>query len=245
MDSKKISNSTTIFTFDNIENCLTNVFLIKKPSRIFIIDTFCGPDSMRPILQPIKNSEAEKEVIVINTHFHWDHVWGNCCFKKSHIISHRLCRKLLDELWNKQIEENKKYMLGKVEKMLPNITFNEKVMFEEDGIEIFYSPGHTEDSISVFDHDEKILYAGDNLEKPLIYFEGDNIQRYIETIENYLKYDFKKVVAGHTENLTKEDMYNTIQYLKDLSKNKELNFPSEYEKNIHRKNLERANANRS
>lgn len=245
MEIKKISNNTTMFIFDNIENCLTNVFLIEKPSRFFIIDTFCGSDSMKPILQVIKNSAVTKEVIVINTHFHWDHVWGNCSFKGSHIISHRLCRKLLDELWDEQLEENKKYMLGKVEKLLPDITFNEKVMFEEDGIEIFYSPGHTADSISVFDHEEKILYAGDNLEKPLIYFEGDNIQRYIETIENYLKYDFKKVVAGHTENLTKEDMYKTIQYLNDLSKRKEMNFSSEYEKNIHRQNLKRANVSRS
>ena len=237
MKIEKISKNTTMFTFDSIESYLTSVFLIEKESKIYIIDTFCGSDSMIPILNMLNNDLDKKEVVVINTHFHWDHVWGNCSFKGNNIISHKLCRKLLDELWEEQINKNMKYICGKAEKCLPNITFDERITFENDGIELFYSPGHTEDSISIFDHEEKILYVGDNLEKPLIYVESNDIPTYIRTLENYLRYNPKKIMAGHTSNLTEEDIFNTIKYLKDLQIGKEMHFESEYTKTVHKQNL--------
>jgi glyoxylase-like metal-dependent hydrolase (beta-lactamase superfamily II) len=192
---------------------------------------------MEPILNILNTKLNNKEVIVVNTHFHWDHVWGNCSFSDKNIISHVLCRNLLDELWESQIKQNSKYISGKAEKHLPNITFKEKIIFHNEGIELFHSPGHTVDSISIFDHNESILYVGDNLEKLIIYVENTNIDTYINTLKNYLDYKPKKIVAGHTLNLTEEDIINTIEYLNGLSKGKEMHFQTEYERKIHNQNL--------
>lgn len=237
MEIKQLGNKSTAYVYDDIKDYLTSVFFIEKKSKIYIIDTFCGLDSMKPIINEINKISKDKEVIVINTHFHWDHVWGNCAFKGLNIISHELCRKLLDELWEDQINKNSEYIFGKVEKHLPNITFKEKIIFEDDGMELFYSPGHTIDSISIFDREERILYVGDNLEKPIIYVESDDVSTYIKTLEKYLTYNPQKIVASHTLEITKEDLINTIKYLKSLQFNEKMEFESEYERRIHKENL--------
>jgi len=237
MKTQSISQNATAYIYDSVESYLTNVFFIEHESKIFIIDTFCGSESMAPILNRLSNNSYNKEVVVINTHFHWDHVWGNCSFKDGNIISHEMCRELLDKLWETQIIENRKYITGIADKYLPNITFEEKIMFHNEGMELFHSPGHTPDSISIFDHNEKILYVGDNLEKPIIYVEDADILTYINTLKNYLNYKPKKIVAGHTLNLTKQDIFNTIEYLKRLSTGKEMYFESEYMRKVHEQNL--------
>lgn len=241
MEVKQICEKSTAYVYDEIESYLTSVFLIEKKSKIYLIDTFCGSDTMEPIINEINKISHDKEVIVINTHFHWDHVWGNCSFKGDNIISHELCRKLLDEFWEDQINKNGEYVFGKAEKQLPNITFKEKIAFEDDGIELFYSPGHTVDCISVFDHGEGILYVGDNLEKPIIYVESYDIDTYISTLENYLSYNPKKIIASHTLEITKEDLLNTIKYLKSLQVNEKIEFETEYERKIHKENLKAVN----
>lgn len=237
MDIQSISRNAIAYVYDSIESYLTNVFLIEGRSKVFIIDTFCGSESMVSVLNTLNTNFQNKEIIVINTHFHWDHVWGNCSFRGKNIISHEICRELLDKQWETQVNKNKRYIEGKVEKCLPGITFKEKIIFHDEGIELFYSPGHTVDSISIFDHNERILYVGDNLEKPIIYVENDDISAYIKTLENYLNYKPKKIAAGHTLNLTEENIFETIEYLNGLSIGKEMHFESEYERKIHYQNL--------
>lgn len=234
MENIKISKNSNVFIYNDIESYTTNVFLIEKKSKIFLIDTFCGPDSMMPIKKILEHNN--KEVIVINTHFHWDHVWGNSSFKKNIIISHELCRELLDKYWEEQLKKNEKYILGNIEKYLPNLTFKENINFYNEGIEIFYSPGHTIDSISIFDHDEKILYVGDNLEKPIIYVENNDIKTYIKTLNKYLDYKPKKIIASHTLNLTEENIHQTIKYLNDLKNGNKIEFENEYMRKIHIEN---------
>lgn len=230
---EKISGSCKVYIFYELGEYLTNVFVIEKKNRAYIIDTFCGDGYMKPILKSLGN----KEIVVINTHFHWDHVLGNCCFDGCKIISHEKCRELLDACWESQLTENKKYVLGNADKKLPNVTFDSKVYFEDDEIELFYSPGHTADSISIYDHEEEILYVGDNLEKPIVYLENGDVEAYIKTLETYISYKPKKIMAGHTLNLNEKDILDTIEYLKGLKDGKRFCFKSEYEERVHRENI--------
>ncbi|MCX7708307.1 MAG: MBL fold metallo-hydrolase [Clostridia bacterium] len=237
MNTQTISPKAKVYVFDSIEDYVTHVFLIEKKSRFYLIDTFCGSDSMVPVLDTIHLSPQQKDVIVINTHFHWDHVWGNCCFAGCTIISHEKCRKSMETHWETQLDKNRNYISGKAEKCLPNLTFTEKLTFCEDGIEIFYSPGHTEDCISVFDHEEGILYVGDNLEKPIIYVESSDIPAYVKTLERYLRYPATQIVSGHTLGLTKKDILSAIEYLNFLSTGHPMTFESAYAQKIHLQNL--------
>ena len=177
-----------------------NLGLILAKNRNYVIDTGLGSGSVVPVLEYIGNSP--KPIIVINTHCHWDHIWGNWVFENSLIISHALCRELEDKHWDDVLKENSKSVDGEVRKCLPNLVFERGLYFPDDGIKVFHSPGHTADCISVFDEAGKVLYAGDNI--------GDteeNIVPYIDTdpvifqslIETYRKYDFDICISGHNK----------------------------------------------
>ncbi|MDP4094718.1 MAG: MBL fold metallo-hydrolase, partial [Bacillota bacterium] len=88
------------------------------------------------------------------------------------------------------------------------------------------------------DHKEKVLYTGDNLEKPIVYVEDYDIQTYIDTLENYLKYYAEIIVSGHTLYLQNEDILKTIKYLKGLKEGRTFEFQTEYEREIHMENLQ-------
>ena len=232
MEVTKYGKRTTIITFDELVNYKTSVFIIESSKRIYIIDTFCGTKSMDTVIKTINNYE-NKQIIVINTHFHWDHVWGNSVFKDEIIISCELTKKYIIENWANEYSKNKKSIQGKAIQTLPNLTFKGKINFEEDGIEIFQTPGHTKDSISIYDRIDNTLIVGDNLEKPIIYVENDAIQEYINTLKDYKKFENPKIFASHTLELNTTDIDNTIDYLEGLIEKREFNFKDDYVKKIH------------
>ena len=134
------------------------VILGKKHN--FIIDTGVGGDCANAMLEYI--GEDSKPIIVINTHHDWDHAAGNWIFEGSTIIAHGLCYDIMDKMWDKMIEwarQNDRYFNGEVHKCLPNLLFENSIYFPEDGISIFHTPGHTEDSISVFDSVDQVLHV--------------------------------------------------------------------------------------
>mgnify|MGYP000884136544 FL=1 len=233
LKKEKISNRCTAYIFHDL-GIDTFVYLVETKKKVFIVDTFCGSLSMEPILVDLEKMIGKKAIIV-NTHFHWDHVWGNCAFSEE-IISHGKCRAYLDRYWEKQIEAHKKQIRGRTEKKLPTITFSDRFCYPEEGIELFYSPGHTDDSISLFDHDDKLLYAGDNLEKPLIYVEDNDLETYIKTLEKYIAFSPKMIMAGHSMGLTGEDLLGAIDYLRRLGAGEEMVFTTEYERSVHENN---------
>jgi len=237
MNITRKNKDTTIFTFDNIEEYNTHVFLIEKKNSIYLIDKYCGSESSEVIIDYIESALPSKNITVMNTHFHWDHIWGNISFRDKTIVSHCLCRDLSQKHWDSQISENKKYILGDIEPIFADITFDKTLCFPEDGIELFHSPGHSDDSISIYDNEKKILYVGDNIEKPIVYFEGCSINTYIDTLENYKRYDILEIHGSHTLQLQKEDIDSTIDYLNKLKTKETLDFSSAYENKVHNENL--------
>lgn len=234
MRKEKISNRSTAYIFDDLGDIDTFVYLIETEKRIFVVDTFCGSLSMKPILGDLEKMR-KKRAMIVNTHFHWDHVWGNCAFTEE-VISHVKCRAYLDRCWEEDLKAHKNHIRGRAKKRLPTITFNERICFPEEGIEFFYSPGHTDDSISLFDHEEKILYVGDNLEKPLVYVEDNDLVRYINTLKKYIELKPKTMMAGHSMEITSRDILDTIDYLRRLEAGEEMVFATECERTTHESN---------
>jgi glyoxylase-like metal-dependent hydrolase (beta-lactamase superfamily II) len=237
MKTREINNHTTAFIFDEITGFETAVFLINKPNRYYLIDTFCGADSMRAVLSYIEGLPDRKRLVVINTHFHWDHIWGNCMFRNRDIISHVACRTLIEKNWDEQQETNKEYIMGNNEMTLPNLTFQQSLKYEDDGIEIFHSPGHTRDSISIFDTEQSTLFVGDNIEKPLMFLENKDLNSYLITLEKYIDYQPELIIASHSIDITKEDLTMSINYIKDLISETPISFEDSFVQLIHKKNM--------
>lgn len=211
---QNVKNRGFLFTFDSFPDCNLNLYLIKGSKFNYIIDTGLGSSSLTQIKEYIKGNE--KPALVINTHHHWDHIWGNNEFSDSLIVSHVLCRRIIDEKWGEMLEKYKDYSYGSVVKCLPNVVFDSDLYFPEDKIRLFYTPGHTIDSISILDEEEKVIIAGDNIGDtmeeltPSLYCEKEN---YINTLKKYKEIDFDTCISGHNTVLGKdaiEKIWNTI-----------------------------------
>jgi glyoxylase-like metal-dependent hydrolase (beta-lactamase superfamily II) len=214
MDIQKVGKRSMIFTY-SFPKWDLNLHLIEAEKYNYVIDTGLGDLSVEPIKKQIEASG--KPVIVINTHYHWDHIWGNCAFENSVIISHRLCREIITAKWDDMLSQYSRHIYGEVEKSLPNITFDSEIYFPDDGIRIIYTPGHTEDCISVLDERDGVLNAGDNI--------GDNMvnivpeldcpkEIYIKTLDVYKSMDFEFCVSGHNRVLGRDIIDKIAEELK-------------------------------
>ncbi len=205
MKIKKIKNRSILFTNSIPSGWDLNVQLIMGDKYNYIIDTGLGSLSIAPIKEYIKHDN--KSIIVINTHHHWDHIWGNSSLENYIIISHKLCREMIELNWEDMMHKNKKHLHGEAEMYLPNLTFEKELYFPEDKIRLIYTPGHTIDSISVIDEMEKVINVGDNIGDsiddiiPSIYCEKNE---YINTLLKYRDMDFDTCISGHNIILEKQ-----------------------------------------
>jgi len=201
MKAVKITDRNIMFFKPTIYEWDLNLGLILGKNRNYIIDTGVGSGSVKPILDFIGGDK--KPIVVVNTHWHWDHIWGNWVFKDSVIISHSICRALADKHWDEDVEKNAQHVIdGEVYKQLPNLVFENKLYFPDDGISIFHSPGHTADCISVYDEIDKVLHAGDNIgdtNDAIVPHIDTDLETFIELIALYEKYDFEVCISGHNK----------------------------------------------
>lgn len=60
------------------ENCNSAIFLLKDGA--LVVDTGSTPSTGRELVREIKKLTDKPVRYVVNTHFHWDHYWGNEAF---------------------------------------------------------------------------------------------------------------------------------------------------------------------
>lgn len=204
MTAERIKNRGILFTYKEPGWDL-HLYLIRGRKYNYLIDTGLGSLCIEPVKEYLK--EKGNETIVINTHYHWDHVWGNGSFQNCTIIAHKLCRDMIQANWGEMLQRNGKYCMGEVQIKLPDLVFNNELYFTEDRIRLFYTPGHTVDSISILDEEEKVLFAGDNIGDseedllPSLYCEKEI---YADTLKKYKELEFDTCLSGHNVILNKD-----------------------------------------
>ncbi|MEO6529742.1 MAG: MBL fold metallo-hydrolase [Specibacter sp.] len=62
------------------DRALVNMGLVIGEERALVVDTGCGPRHAREILLAVRTLTA-LPLVVVNTHAHWDHFFGNAVFK--------------------------------------------------------------------------------------------------------------------------------------------------------------------
>lgn len=180
-----------------IEGCPTNCFVVRGVARNYIIDTGFGSETSSAAMDL---ADGGKPTIVINTHYHWDHIWGNGFFGNGIIIGHDRILAKIESEWDNMLGRNPECRAGTIEKKLPNLTFNAEMTFADDGIELFHTPGHSEDSISVFSRRDSVLFAGDNIgdnEENFCPYLDCDVGGYIASMEKCLDKHPLIVVSGH------------------------------------------------
>ncbi|PCJ18943.1 MAG: hypothetical protein COB02_09425 [Candidatus Cloacimonadota bacterium] len=219
MNPTQISNRGFLFKFDDTNSNFsqeTNVYVVIAKNKVFVADTHCGCDSMGYVKDFIKEKCPLHEIVVINTHYDWDHVFGNYAFKDKTIIAHQKTYQLLNKFWFKMFENNKKYTDGDCSKCLPNLLFKEELGFMQEDVRIFYTPGHTSDSISIYDKKDKVLFVADNLELPLPYLQDPHLDRYVKSLDKYEAINFDTLICSHNGVIDRSVIVMTKDYLLDI-----------------------------
>jgi glyoxylase-like metal-dependent hydrolase (beta-lactamase superfamily II) len=187
------------------------IYVINGDKHLFICDTGMVPDQMESIKLYLKEQNLDsKPIVIFNTHHHHDHRAGNHVIDSAQIVSHELCRENL----LKQIKEN----AGQKTKIkLPNQVFKDKLMYQEDNVEFFHSPGHSEDCSTCYDYVDQVLFVGDNLVDPLPLPTWHKLDTYLESLDVYNDSEAQTIVLGH--NLVLKDksfVKNTMEYIENF-----------------------------
>ncbi len=233
MNWQKVGSRGYLFTFEDPYQ--TNVYVINGDKHLFICDTFLGTESMEEVLKVLKTEEIEnKPIIVFISHADYDHYWGNGAFKEDLIIAHYNCLSRIEQEHNETIEKYSDDKRKTVELVLPTLLFTDKVIFHEDQVEFFFSPGHQIDSSSCYDSKDKVLFVGDNIEDPFPYLNHLNFEDYLAVLDYYLSLPTNFIITGHDNLMTDTtlleknrkylaDFIGSTINIEDLSK-KELSF---------------------
>lgn len=244
MKIKKVGNRGILFTFMELKkssyDCVTNVYVINGRNNYFICDTYLGPYYMKNVKEYLETNYGKKDYIVFNSHSHWDHIWGNSEFKNCIIISHEVCRNFIIEYGKEELTANSNQFAKEyIDIVLPNITFDNKIIFNDEGIEFFYSPGHSEDSASCYDLIDNMLFVGDNVDDPIpSCICWNELDRYKETLERYLVRGANIIVQSHGDIMDNEVIRSNIDYLVKLKSNEKINFSKEDILKKHLDNIE-------
>jgi len=199
MKINRLSSRHVVFANSMHPSWILNLHLIIGKKYNYIIDTGFGPENLDEIYDI---GGMDRPYIIINSHFHWDHIWGNCNAKNFPIISHRLCPELISKSFDTYYEKNRQYACGHVTQQNPTILFDKELYFAEDKIRIFHTPGHTVDSISVYDEEEKVLNIADNIGdtgNSLIPDLDCGKEVYLKTLEIYKSLWLEKCICAHND----------------------------------------------
>ena len=130
-------------------------YLIEGQTHAMLIDTANGQEDLRAIVEGL----TRLPVIVVNTHGHGDHIFGNVYFDEAWM--HPADMELAETFMGYAKEELDKHGL----KPCPLKALSIGQVFDLGGLqlEVVSLAGHTPGSIGLLDRKDRILFTGDGV----------------------------------------------------------------------------------
>jgi glyoxylase-like metal-dependent hydrolase (beta-lactamase superfamily II) len=198
-------------------------FLILGDDRAVLFDTGMG---IRDISQ-VAAQLTDLEVVVVNSHTHFDHVGDNHRFDKVHVYDHPNALKWLTQGQTSEMlrfdSRPDAFPNGYPEGFDPESYVihpigNEKINLLHAGdsidlgnreLEVLHTPGHSPDSIMLIDRKNRSLFTGDTFYPDYLFAfidderGGSNLQIYEETMKEISKLvpELDYVYCSHTKPL--------------------------------------------
>ena len=171
---------------------------------------------MAPKIVSALKTVSDKPVrIILNTHFHGDHIQGNRAFRNQAVI-------IGQENIAKRITAAKDY--PRMIDLVPQVTFYDRISLNFNGEEIqmiHFTNSHTDSDSIVYFTKSKVLHLGDMFffgMFPAVYTEGGgNIRQLVRSLSEIVtEYPADtKVVPGHGNLATMQDLKNYVSMLKE------------------------------
>jgi glyoxylase-like metal-dependent hydrolase (beta-lactamase superfamily II) len=158
-------------------------------SAALVVDT-----KMRGAAEVLREKVKAKDITIVNTHDHFDHVGGNPLYPQAKIISGDYSKKQ----WQDDASKASRY---------PDITIktgDEKVLKIGSETVHIYNTGraHTWNDVVVYFENRKLLVTGDlvfnNMHPAVLPKSGTKVTSWIKALDAlYKKYSIKTLVPGH------------------------------------------------
>lgn len=199
-----------------------NFYLIMGEERSILLDTGMGFFPVEPLIRELYDGE----IIAVNSHFHFDHIGNDHTFETVWNYTDNYVKKVAEtglvsaDTGAQMDEEMFKY--GYPEGFNPETfhipaftyrTLEDGQIFDLGGrkLEVIHTPGHSFDSIMLYDEAGKILFTGDTFYLGALYahfacdqFGHSDIYQYQQTMEMLSKKipEDVKLYCSHNDFIT-------------------------------------------
>ncbi|HEY0168616.1 MAG TPA: MBL fold metallo-hydrolase [Jatrophihabitans sp.] len=182
--------------------CLNNAGIIVGSSSTALIDTAATEQRARRLESAVMKLSSRRPDVVVNTHFHGDHTYGNFVFAQdATIVAHEDTRVdmaaaglHMQGLWPD-------VGWGAVEVALPTLTIREPSTIYVGGIRaelLTFGPAHTRSDIVVWLPDTRVLFTGDLVMSGVTPFlTMGSLSGSLEAVRRLRELDAAVFVTGH------------------------------------------------
>lgn len=206
-----------------------NIVAVLDRGDALLVDTRSSHRQAREIVADLAALGSPRVSVVVNTHGHFDHAFGNRVFRPAPIWGHERCVAMLGERGAAQralaAEELPDLAAELADVVLdpPDRTFPDHATIEVGGrlVELaFLGRGHTDNDIVVTVPDATVLLAGDLLENAEAPYFGDGYpMEWPATVERILALtgDRTVVVPGHGDHAGRAFVASSLTALRGVA----------------------------
>jgi glyoxylase-like metal-dependent hydrolase (beta-lactamase superfamily II) len=159
-----------------------NIGVILGRGEALVVDTRSTYGQAREILADLLELTRDPVTVVMNTHGHWDHAYGNRLFRPARIWGQERCVAFMErtgEARKPKIAAENPEVAGHLDEIVidpPDQTFADAATTEVGGREVamrYLGRGHTDHDIVITLPGTDVLFAGDLFENGAVPFYGD------------------------------------------------------------------------
>lgn len=220
-EMKKLNPGTYAYIQSEGTWFISNAGLLVDEEEAIVIDSLASGEMVRSFIQEIEKITDNPVKLLINTHFHGDHIYTNHFFQDATTICDTTTRnetvksspeeiELYSEIWS-EIDFSES-------KITPqDISFDKEMRIYLENKEIHLDsvgPAHSPSDTFIYLPEEEIVFCGD-----LVFYLSTpfalmgNISNYIDAVENLIGLDAGIYIPGHGPPCNKEDLEEVLDYL--------------------------------
>jgi glyoxylase-like metal-dependent hydrolase (beta-lactamase superfamily II) len=153
-----------------------DAFCVVGDRAVAVVDTMSSPQLAEGMLAALGDDLTGRALVVVNTHQHHDHTWGNCAVPAP-VIAHPAGPAIaLGAAAARFLEERRaaEARFARVRIVPPTVTVPDGAEVHLGGLTLVlvHAPGHTPDHLAVWIPELRLLLPGDAAEHPFPYAEA-------------------------------------------------------------------------